>query len=75
MSTNAKIKVIKKGTKEASAEMHKSAEMEKKTAQQSAREMVATVSNWVSDFQLRRREETKQAMKLFAQPTQTNSCS
>ena len=75
MSTNAKIKVIKKGAKPTSAEISSDTTVQKKTTQQSAREMVATVTNWVSEFQQRRREETKQAIeKLFVPPTQTNGC-
>lgn len=68
MSTNAKIKVIKKGTKIEPVET-----VEKKTSKQSAREMVSTVTNWVSEFQQRRRSETKQAIEnLFGKPTQTD---
>jgi uncharacterized protein YcbK (DUF882 family) len=41
--------------------------IEKKPKQAAAREMVATVSNWVTDFQKRRQVETKQALeKLFS---------
>ena len=70
MSTNAKIKVIKKGAKITSAESANNNSAEKRTTQQSARDMVATVTNWVSEFQQRRRDETKQAIeKLFNQPT------
>lgn len=72
MSTNTKIKVIKKGTKPV---VEEKALTDKKTAKQSAREMVETVTNWVSDFQQRRRDETKQAIEnLFGKPTQTNGC-
>lgn len=71
MITNAKIKVIKKGTKVEPTEVVD----EKKTSKQSAREMVNTVSNWVTDFQQRRRIETKQAIEnLFGKPTQTDGC-
>lgn len=62
MITNAKIKVIKKGT---AAQVENRAEEETKTTQQAAREMVSTVSNWVTDFQQRRRTETKQAIEKF----------
>lgn len=71
MSSNAKIKVIKKGTQPVSEA--ESSESEKKTPKQAAREMVSTVTNWVNEFQQRRRDETKQAIEnLFAAPTQTN---
>lgn len=68
MTAKAKIKVIKKGEAKSVAEP---VEFEKKPTKVAAREMVATVSNWVNDFQQRRREETKQAIEKFfsAQPT------
>lgn len=61
MSQNAKIKVIKKGT----TPIENRAEEEAKTTKQAAREMVSTVSNWVTEFHERRREETKQAIEKF----------
>jgi hypothetical protein len=68
MSTNAKIKVIKKGEK---TKVQENVVAEKKTTQEAAREIVSTVSNWVNDFQQRRRDDTKQAFeKLFSQHTQ-----
>ena len=71
MSTNAKIKVIKKGEQ---AKVKENTIVEKKSTQEAAREMVSTVTNWVNDFQQRRREDTKQAIeKLFSQQTQPNS--
>jgi hypothetical protein len=35
------------------------------TPRETARDMVATVSNWVSEFQQRRRAETSQAIKTL----------
>lgn len=69
MSANAKIKVIKKSELK---NVEAPVAVEKKPTQ-AAREMVSTVSNWVSEFQQRRCEETKQAFEKFftAQP-QTN---
>jgi len=69
MTAKAKIKVIKKGeVKVAETPII----VEKKT-NQAAREMVSTVSNWVSEFQQRRRDETKQAIeKFFSTQPQTN---
>ena len=58
MEKKGKIKVIKKGTN-VSAEPA----IKKKTTQASAREMVSNVTNWVTDFQQRRRKETKQAIE------------
>lgn len=70
MTAKAKIKVIKKS--EVKIVEPATAVVEKKP-KQAAREMVSTVSNWVNEFQQRRREETKQAIESFfsAQP-QTN---
>jgi uncharacterized membrane-anchored protein len=70
MTTKAKIKVIKK--KELENTQAPLAE-EKKTTQKAAREMVSTVTHWVTDFQQKRREETKNAFdKLFSQHPQTS---
>jgi uncharacterized membrane-anchored protein len=64
-----KIKVIKKG---AQPVVRTKVEVEKKSTQVAAREMVSNVTNWVTDFQQRRREETKQAIeKFFSQPQTT----
>jgi hypothetical protein len=66
MTAKAKVKVIKKGELK---NFEAPVKIEKKPTQ-AAREMVSTVTNWVSDFQQRRREETKQAIEKFfiAQP-------
>lgn len=70
MTAKAKIKVIKKSEIKI-AEIP--VEINKKTKQESAREMVSTVTTWVNDFQQRRREETKQAIeKFFTTKPQTN---
>lgn len=68
MTANAKIKVIKKGEK---PKLQENPTTDKKSTQEAAREIVSTVTNWVNDFQHRRREDTKQAIeKLFSQQTQ-----
>lgn len=70
MTNKGKIKVIKKGDVKVTDAPVK---IEKKT-NQAAREMVSTVSNWVNDFQQRRRDETKQAIeKFFSNQPQINS--
>ncbi len=70
MTAKAKIKVIKKSEIKTVAAPVK---VEKATTQQAAREMVSTVSNWVNDFQQRRRTETKQAIeKFFSTKPQTS---
>lgn len=61
MTAKAKIKVIKKGE----AKVAETPIKEAKKTNQAAREMVSTVTNWVSEFQQRRRDETKQAIEKF----------
>jgi predicted solute-binding protein len=66
MKTKQSIKIIKRGER-AVAKAAPEQEVVKKSAQESARDMVATVSSWVNEFQQRRRDETTQALKtLFA---------
>jgi ABC-type uncharacterized transport system ATPase subunit len=64
MREGVKIKVIKKG------EIKEPVKVERKTKRAAAREMVSTVTTWVSDFQTRKRDETKLAIENFfgAQP-------
>lgn len=62
MTAKAKIKVIKKKEIKAAETPVK---VEKVSKQVAAREVVSTVSNWVSDFQTRKREETKKAIEKF----------
>lgn len=70
MTAKAKIKVIKKGE----IKIVEAPIKEEKKTNQAAREMVSTVTNWVSEFQQRRRDETKQAFeKFFSNQPQTNS--
>jgi hypothetical protein len=76
MTTNKSIKIIKRGERAAQeAEATAAAQSEqKKSAHEAARDVVATVTEWVTEFQQKRRTETSQALKtLFgetnAQPT------
>lgn len=63
----AKIKIIKRNERTAPEAAAGETAAPKKSAQETARDMVATVSGWVNDFQQRRRGETAQAIKtLFA---------
>jgi len=64
MTVKAKIKVIKK---DAIKTVVVPASVERKVKQAAAREMVSTVSDWVSDFQQRRREETRNALEMLFQ--------
>jgi hypothetical protein len=73
MTKKTPIKVIKRderNRKETAAEQPKTA---RKAAQEAAREMVNTVTNWVNEFQQKRRTETTRAIQtLFPEPTQPN---
>lgn len=73
MTAKAKIKVIKKGELRAAEKAVKPAVVEKNSKKAAAREMVSTVTNWVSDFQQRKREETRQAIDAFF-ATQPQKC-
>ena len=69
------IKVIKKDAKTAAdaAVAEKVVEV-RSNSKQTAREMVSTVANWVTDFQQRKRVETKSAIeKFFPQPRPSES--
>jgi hypothetical protein len=71
MVNKLKVKVIKKGQAAAPKRAVKAAA---KAKQNSAREMVSTVTNWVSDFQARKRDETKVAIeKFFSTPRPSES--
>jgi hypothetical protein len=65
MTAKAKIKVIKKGELKSAVKSAKPAVNESKTTKTAAREMVSTVTNWVNDFQQRKRDETRQAIDAF----------
>lgn len=65
MTAKAKIKVIKKGEAAKTQEPQKTV---KKSKQESARDIVSTVSNWVTDFQHRRHDETQQTLEKFFSP-------
>ncbi len=69
MSTKSQIKVIKR-----SQQSPKSV-IKTKSPQTAAREMVSTVTEWVTEFQQKRREETQEALnKFFPQTSTSNGC-
>ena len=75
MQKKTPIKIIKRGER-IRQQQPAAAEpvVERKTAQEAARDMVATVSQWVNEFHQKRRSETAQAIKtLFADPTPQTS--
>jgi hypothetical protein len=73
MTKKTPIKVIKReerNRKETAGEQPQNAI---KTAQETARDMVSTVTNWVNEFQQKRRTETSRAIKsLFPEPARPN---
>lgn len=70
MTAKAKIKVIKKSELNAA---EPAIVKEEKPTPTPAREIVSTVSNWVSDFRERKSEETKKAFEqLFAAQPKTS---
>jgi hypothetical protein len=66
MTDKMKIKVIKKVDAVKADSGVKAVKVSKKAP---AREMVSTVTNWVNDFQSRKREETKVAIERFFSST------
>ena len=59
MKEGMKVKVIKKD------EIKPAAKPKARSTRAAAREMVSNVSNWVSDLQARKRDETKTAIEKF----------
>jgi len=71
MTKKAPIKIIKRNERSRAQESGAGETTTKKSAQEAAREMVSTVSNWVNEFQQNRRAETSKALKtLFPDPPQ-----
>ena len=71
MTTNKSIKIIKRGERAALEAAAETANTEqKKTTHEAARDVMATVTEWVNEFQQKRRTETSQALKtLFGETT------
>ncbi|HEX8500242.1 MAG TPA: hypothetical protein VF659_06575 [Pyrinomonadaceae bacterium] len=68
------IKVIKRDERNRLQQQAPAVAPERATAKEAARDMVATVSQWVNEFQQKRRSETAQAIKtLFTDPTPQTS--
>lgn len=62
MSDKKRIRVVKK------VDQNQVKRVEKKhSARNTAREMVETVTNWVTEFQQKRRTETAAALKLLSE--------
>ena len=75
MQKKIPIKVIKRGERNRQPQPAAVVDAAERTsAKEAARDMVATVSQWVSEFQQKRRSETAQAIKtLFADTTPQTS--
>ncbi len=69
MTTKAPIKVIKRNERNQQEQPAEKAASAKKSTQESARDVVATVTGWVSEFQQKRRVETKQAFNALFSDT------
>ena len=61
MSQKKQIRIVKKGEKKSPA-----VKVKTNTASQTAREMVGTVTNWVNEFQQKRRNETTTALRILS---------
>src|SRR5215217_5769884 len=62
MSEKKTIRIIKKGEKSRPVVKAKA-----NTARETARDMVGTVTNWVNEFQQRRRAETTNALRILSE--------
>jgi len=63
MSEKKTIRIVKKGEKPV---VRPPAAKAKNTARETARDMVDTVTNWVNEFQQRRRAETTNALRILS---------
>jgi len=61
MSEKKTIRIVKKGEK-----IRPVVKAKTKTARDTARDTVDTVTNWVTEFQKRRREETTNALRILS---------
>ena len=72
MTKKTPIKVIKREERTRQHNASEQPQNVKKTAQETARDMVGTVTNWVNEFQQKRRTETSRAIQniqnLFPEP-------
>ncbi|MFN2531730.1 MAG: hypothetical protein ABR555_10560 [Pyrinomonadaceae bacterium] len=63
MSQKKRIRIIKKGENKRPAEPV----AKPNTARGTARDMVQTVTNWVNEFQQKRRTETSNALRILSE--------
>jgi uncharacterized membrane-anchored protein len=76
MTKKTPIKIIKRDERNRKVTASEQPQNVRKSAQEAARDMVGTVTNWVNEFQQKRRTETSRALQniqnLFPEPTQPN---
>lgn len=73
MTKKTPIRIIKRDERKRQESASEKPKTARKTAQETAREMVGTVTNWVNEFQQKRRTETSRAIQtLFPDPPQPN---
>ncbi|MDT4954638.1 MAG: hypothetical protein QOJ02_2776 [Acidobacteriota bacterium] len=73
MTKKTPIKIIKRDERNRQENAAEQPQAVRKTAQETARDMVGTVTNWVTEFQQKRRTETLRAYQtLFPDPTRPN---
>ena len=61
MSEKKQVRIVKKGEKKSPV-----VKVKTNVARETARDMVDTVTNWVNEFQQRRRNETTAALRILA---------
>lgn len=61
MSEKKPVRIIKKGEQKGPA-----VKVKANVARETARDMVGTVTNWVNEFQQRRRNETSAALRILS---------
>jgi uncharacterized membrane-anchored protein len=69
MKKKTPIKIIKREERNRQAQPAVEEAAPKKSTQETARDMVATVTQWVNEFQQKRRMETAQAIKTLLTDT------
>jgi hypothetical protein len=73
MTKKTPIKIIKRDERNRQENNAEQPQAARKSTQEAAREMVSTVTNWVNEFQQKRRSETSRAINtLFPEPHQPN---
>ncbi|HEV7376135.1 MAG TPA: hypothetical protein VGN95_15565 [Pyrinomonadaceae bacterium] len=73
MTKKTPIRIIKRDERNRQENAAEQAKPVRKTAQEAARDMVGTVTNWVNEFHQKRRTETSRAIQtLFPDPPQPN---